>query len=128
MIRSEKGQATVELAITVTVLFIILFGIIDFGRVFHAYLTMEHAGREAARVASVGGTNEQIMLRFKESAPSLQSTNIHVSITPNQKQQRTRGTYVTIEGTYPVSFLFPVFKATLPDPLNVKTKTVMRVE
>ncbi|WP_096156532.1 MULTISPECIES: TadE/TadG family type IV pilus assembly protein [Bacillus] len=128
MIKNEKGQATVELAISLTVLLILLFGIVDFGRIFHAYLTMEHAGREAARMASVGGTNEQIQIRFKDSAPSLQSNNISITISPTQAQQRTRGTYVTVEATYPVSFLFPAFKATLGDPLYVRSKTVMRVE
>ena len=127
MMKSEKGQATVELAISITVLFIILFGIIDFGRIFHAYLTMEHAGREAARVMSVGATDSEIRGRFREAAPSLNGSNINITLS-HTSQQRKRGEYVTIEASYPVSFLFPLFKATLPDPLSVKSKTVMRVE
>ncbi|MCL7746731.1 TadE/TadG family type IV pilus assembly protein [Halalkalibacter alkaliphilus] len=125
MIRSEKGQAVVELALTMTVLVFLIFGIIDFGRIFHAYLTLEHASREGARVASVGGTNAEVVQRIREASPSLRSENI--TIAPISAS-RTRGSYVTIDLSYPVSFSIPVFKSVLPDPLTLRSKTVMRVE
>jgi Flp pilus assembly protein TadG len=44
----ERGQALVELAITVPLLVFILLGIVDFARVYTAALTVEAAAREAA--------------------------------------------------------------------------------
>ena len=53
--KSERGQSLVEFALVVPVLLLLLFGIIDFGASFlTASLTIDHAGREAARAASIG--------------------------------------------------------------------------
>ena len=60
--KSERGQSLVEFALVVPVLLLLLFGIIDFGRVFHASLTIDHAGREAARAAK---HRQDVNLRLK---------------------------------------------------------------
>lgn len=52
----EKGSVLVESAITVAVLFVILFGIIDFGRALYTYHFVANAAREATRWASVNGS------------------------------------------------------------------------
>jgi uncharacterized protein (UPF0333 family) len=54
LMKSQKGQSLVEFALTLPVLILILFGIIDFSRIFYVYLTMSNTGREAARAASIG--------------------------------------------------------------------------
>jgi len=51
--RREKGQSLVELAIILPFLLMILLGIIDFGRVFYAYVTITNASREGARYGSL---------------------------------------------------------------------------
>ncbi|WP_458413552.1 TadE/TadG family type IV pilus assembly protein [Schinkia sp. CFF1] len=127
MIKSQKGQAMVELALTLPILILILFGIIDFGRIFHVYLTLENAGREAARIASLGGTDTEIAQMAKQAAPSLNGNNITVTASPS-KSYRTTGTYVTVTLTYPISFSIPLLSSFLPDPVMIHSKTVMRVE
>ncbi len=64
--KSQKGQAIVETALILPILLMLLFGITDFGRLFHAYLTLDHAGREAARAASVGTEDGVIILKIGE--------------------------------------------------------------
>ncbi|WP_071396873.1 TadE/TadG family type IV pilus assembly protein [Bacillus tuaregi] len=125
--KSEKGQATVELAFSLVILIFFLFAIIDFGRIFHAYLTLEHAGREAARIASIGGTDSDVWIRAKESASTLTIDPRNFSVSPTE-QNRKRGTYVTVNISYPVSFSTPLIQSVLPNPLMLQAKTVMRVE
>ncbi|NLF12022.1 MAG: pilus assembly protein [Anaerolineaceae bacterium] len=48
-----RGQTIVEFAMVVSFLFLILFGIIDFSRLFFAYATMANGVREGARYAVV---------------------------------------------------------------------------
>jgi Flp pilus assembly protein TadG len=48
-----RGQSLVEFAFVLMPLFIILLGIIQFGFVFNAYVTITNASREAARIATV---------------------------------------------------------------------------
>jgi Flp pilus assembly protein TadG len=52
-LRNEKGAALVELALSVSLLATILFGIIEFGRVMYMRNTLNLAAREGARMASV---------------------------------------------------------------------------
>jgi hypothetical protein len=52
-VRSEadQGQALLEFALVATFLLIVLFGIMDFSRLFFAYATMSNGAREGARYA-----------------------------------------------------------------------------
>jgi Flp pilus assembly protein TadG len=45
----SRGQSLVELALTLPLLLVILFGTIDLGRLFFAYVTITNASREGAR-------------------------------------------------------------------------------
>jgi hypothetical protein len=51
--QEERGQATVEFALVILFLLLLLFGIVDFSRLFFAYATMSNAVREGARYAIV---------------------------------------------------------------------------
>ncbi len=48
-----RGQTIVEFALVVSFLFLILFGIVDFSRLFFAYATMANGVREGARYGVV---------------------------------------------------------------------------
>ncbi|MFC1996195.1 TadE/TadG family type IV pilus assembly protein [Chloroflexota bacterium] len=49
----ERGQSLVELAISMTVLLILLAGLVDLGRAFFTYITLRDAAQEGASYASV---------------------------------------------------------------------------
>jgi Flp pilus assembly protein TadG len=58
--RCDRGAAAVEFALVVPVLLIVVFGIIDFGRMLNAQLQVSEAAREGARAAStITGTASQ---------------------------------------------------------------------
>ena len=48
--RSERGQAIIELALTLPLLLLIVLGIFDFGLMFQKYEVVTNAAREGARV------------------------------------------------------------------------------
>lgn len=50
--RGNKGASAVEFAIILPILVIMVFGAIDFGRLFHARLIMTNMAREGASLAS----------------------------------------------------------------------------
>ena len=58
--KSQEGAAAVEFAIIGTLLFIVLFGIIEFGRIFNELEVLNSAAREGARVAAVRGTSDEV--------------------------------------------------------------------
>ncbi|MEV1287636.1 TadE family protein [Micromonospora sp. NPDC049679] len=49
----DRGAAAVEMALVTPLLLLLLFGIIDFGRMMHAQITLTEAAREGARGASL---------------------------------------------------------------------------
>ena len=49
--RREKGAALAELAMVVPVMLAMLLVVFDFGRGFHAYVSVTNGARHAARVA-----------------------------------------------------------------------------
>lgn len=122
--KSEKGAALVEMALILPILIVLLFGIIDFGRIFHAYLTLDHAGREAAREASVGNDETTVINRAVGAASGLISTSqVNVDFDPDQ----TRGSYVTVTLTHQVDYLTPVI-GNLVSPFPLTDVTKMRIE
>ncbi len=50
---AERGQSLVEFALVMMPLFIILLGIIQFGFIFNAYVTITNSTREGARLGTV---------------------------------------------------------------------------
>lgn len=127
--KSQKGQSLVETALILPILLMILFGIVDFGRIFHAYLTLDHAGREAARAATIGSEDDVIKSKINSATGSLDKSKYSVGITiaPAGKANRASGSEVTITLTYSVDFLTPFIAQTL-NPVPLKNETVMRVE
>lgn len=128
LFRDKRGQSLVELALVLPLVILILFGIIEFGRIFHSYLLITHASREGARVGIVGATNEEITQRVKDAAPLANADTITVTVQPNTKAARTSGVALTVKVDYPVALVTPILADILPNSINLKAQTVMRME
>ena len=50
--RDERGQALIELALSLVLLLLLVAGVVDFGRLFNNYIIITNASREGARYAS----------------------------------------------------------------------------
>lgn len=57
---SQEGAAAVEFALIASILFLVLFGIIEFGRLFSELEVLNSAAREGARAAAVRGTGDEV--------------------------------------------------------------------
>ncbi|MDH4135968.1 MAG: pilus assembly protein, partial [Anaerolineae bacterium] len=56
----EKGQTLVEFALILPILLLVIFVIIESGRIFQAYITVQHAAREGTRYAITGHWEEEL--------------------------------------------------------------------
>lgn len=56
--QGKKGQTLAEFALTLPILLLLLFGIIEFGRLFQSWVTLQNAARTAVRYASTGQYKE----------------------------------------------------------------------
>lgn len=65
---NEDGAAAVEFALVATLLFTLLFGILEFGAAYSRLQVFQGAAREGARLAAVGGTEDEVEARVIEAA------------------------------------------------------------
>lgn len=65
---SESGAVTVEFALIVGILLMIVFAIIEFGLFFSRYQMVQSAAREGARVAAVRKDTDEITNRITDAA------------------------------------------------------------
>lgn len=76
-VRNERGASAVEFALVATLLFLILFGVIQFGIIFNRYQGAQAAGREGARLGSLTQTTiDDILQRVKDSLSIVNPANV----------------------------------------------------
>lgn len=125
--KEEKGQALVEMALVLPLFFLLLFGVIEMGRVGYAYITVSNAARSGGRVATIGGTDLDIQNSVYQAAASLDTTSLTINITPTQSL-RYSGQGVTVQVTYPVQLIIPIISNVIPNPVVVSSSMSMRLE
>ncbi len=112
-----RGQELVEFAVMLPLLLIILIGVIDLGRVFHASITIANATRTGARFATsygferIGGAinmdNVAIGLRAQAEA---QNSGITLdTVSANCPGGCVHGGPVVVTATHNFTFLFNAF-------------------
>lgn len=70
-LRNENGASAVEFALVAPLLILLVFGAIQFGRLYNNYIAVTHAAREGARLAAVGKYDEgTVRQRAYPVAPS----------------------------------------------------------
>jgi Flp pilus assembly protein TadG len=126
-LKKDDGQAMVELALILPVLLLIIMGIFEFGFMFNNYLTLSNVSREAARYASLGGTDAQAVARATDIAPNLDNNRLTIVITPTQAN-RGRGDSLKVVVTYQYNLLTPFLDGVIGNGIPLKAETVMRVE
>jgi Flp pilus assembly protein TadG len=124
-VRDDRGANLVEFALLSIPFLMIVFGVIDFGRVVFAYSALAHGTREAARVATVSGshsispiTDVQIQDLVRARAVGLTSSGVTVTTTwtPNNDP----GSRVRLVSTYTFQ---PVTTVAFGLPISLTSRT-----
>ncbi|MCP5028777.1 MAG: hypothetical protein GY929_21090 [Actinomycetia bacterium] len=119
---SDEGQATVELALVLPVLVLMLMLVMQVGLVVRDQVMLIHSAREAARAAAVDddpGAARTAAL----TGSRLDGDRLEVSTSGRGEA----GTYVTVTLTYPSLIDLP-FVGRLVDDIELKASATMRVE
>jgi len=101
--RDDRGAAAVELALVTPLLLLILFGIIDFGRMLHAQVTLTEAAREGARAAVV---RSSVAARVDAVANALSGPHTVDAVSCPSKPTDANDANVTVRYTF--SFVTPI--------------------
>ena len=125
-IKSEHGQAIVEMAMVLPLIVLLLMGIVEFGRIGNAYLTVTNAARQGARYGVVGNSNTEIMDKIKGAAIPLNPEDLVIIIDP--EINRSTGDDISINVSYPVEIIAPVIGNIVGNPFIVSSNIIMRIE
>jgi len=126
--RRMPGQALVEFAIVAPIFFLILFGIIDFGRYVYYVQILNNAAREGTRYAIVHGADSlsptgppddpsgaaviDVVRSYAIGVIGLEDASV-LTITPSwgtppDTPDNDRGTTVSVEVTYSFTSVIPI--------------------
>lgn len=126
----RRGQAMVETAVIAMFLVILLLGIIGFGNIMQASIRNETTCREGARVATTGGSNDDIRNAIltdlsKVGDPTKVEGEVAIAITPMDPAARTFNSNVTVEvwWNYPVPI--PLFSLIVKQRMLYARKTMV---
>jgi Flp pilus assembly protein TadG len=128
-LKNKDGQSTIEFALVLPILLLVLFGITEFGRAIMVTNILNTASREGARLAAVSAVGDTIVEhRVKEVLAAANLNGATVDPPSYDLNQKT----VTITVRYDFKFLSGrIFDFLFPPDhkwLNLKGTTVMRYE
>ncbi len=106
----ERGSALVEFGLIMTVLFTMIFGIMDFSRAMFAYHYVSFAAHEATRYASVHGST--YTTQCPTASPWVSTNNCQVSASSTANVTNFVQSFA--QGVYPTASLRA--PARLPSP------------
>ena len=137
--RSEKGAALIEAAITVPVILLISVGIFEFGRAYQTWQVLTNAAREGARMAVITtSTEDAIKTRVRNymqagSLPNYATATVTVQRSVALTGPDT-GSLITIGYPFQFMVLNPVVRLIAPTdtrtgaPITMTSSAIMRNE
>jgi len=105
---ADRGAVAVEFALLLPVLVLVIFGIIDFGRMMNARLVLSQAAYEGARAAAITGSATQANAAVNRLAGGLGGTLDTPVVTVCGDLPGPDET-AKVSLTFHLSFVFPAF-------------------
>ena len=125
----ERGQGLLEFALVIAFLLLVMFGIVDFSRLFFGYATMSNGVREGARYAIVHPQDDAGIIAAAEAMMVVIGADVTVSVSfpdndengdPGCRGSRCRVLVTAISD-------FPVWTPILPN-LPMVAEATMHIE
>ncbi|MFZ3577019.1 TadE/TadG family type IV pilus assembly protein [Virgibacillus sp. DJP39] len=127
MIREEKGQSLVEMALILPVLLLLLVGIIDIGRMTIMYSSLHFTAQETVRLGGLGETDTELVQFARNNLSMGDPTKLLVDITP-QPEMRESGEYITVNLDYTLTPFTPFIETIFPESLVLSVDSTIRIE
>lgn len=131
--KEKPGQAMIEMAIVMSILLILSFGMVDFGLFLTGYIRASNCAREMARSAVVRNPNAASVCGGDQISPLFESAGFTLS--PSGYMTAAAGTSVTatVTGTYRWKAIAPLINAFFPGTpwnptISTTTTATMRME
>lgn len=127
--RNRRGAAAVEFAVVAPLFFLLVFGMIEFGRMVMVQQIITNGSREGARIAVLdGATSGEVVTAVETYLSNASIEGAEISVTPNPPSSAGYGEPVTVVVSIPFNQV-----SWLPSPMflggnTMTATTVMRRE
>lgn len=128
MRRDEGGASLVEFVLTLGVVCLLLFALVELGFMLNAKLVMVSAAREGARRAAVeGGATGQVLERIEHQLRMgrIDPRHVRVDITP---RTASYGTSIRVKLEYPYRVMIPMVRALVGEEVPIGAEMISRSE
>lgn len=126
--RERRGAAAVELAVVLPLFFLLIFGMIEYGRLVMVQQIITNAAREGARVAILTtATTSSVTTAVTSYLTNAGITGETVTVSPSPPSSAAAGTGVTVTVSIPyksVSWFTPIYLGST----TMTSSVVMRTE
>lgn len=110
----DRGAAAVEFALVLPILLLLVFGIVEFGRLYNIQTSITAAAREGARVMALDNTLQSARTATESAAQPYSLTDAQISVSPDScPTPNDADINVTVTVSYPVSLLTGWFGASV---------------
>lgn len=117
--QNETGQAMVEFALTVSITFLLIFGMIDLSRAIYTASVLQWAAQRGARAAIITPTQEVARAAAIEKMVGLDTDEVDVILTSGS------GNTVTVNVSYEFDFIIPMIERITGDKITLKASASM---
>jgi Flp pilus assembly protein TadG len=121
--KKMEGQSIVETALVAPLFLLLLFMIIDVGRITYSLSRLNFVCQETVRLAGLGNGNTQVEEYARSKVDS-----VAVNISPAEETLRKPGTFVTVTLDARLDYITPFANVILPSPFHAKAESTIRVE
>ena len=114
---SQRGQNAVEFALVVPILFLVIFGLVDLARLFHAAITISGAARAGARYGAINPTEGDEIIAAAEAEAAGSGIDLtdsglsEIVVSCPVDDACVAGSPIRVEITYTLELLLPSFLA-----------------
>lgn len=112
----ESGQSLVEFALVLPVVLLLIFGLLEFGRVLNGVVSAYHCANSLARVALVGKSEADTVSVVADYCPTLPAWTItgdQITVLP-EAADRVPGSTIQVAVYYPVELIVPGIRNLIP--------------
>jgi Flp pilus assembly protein TadG len=126
--RSQRGHALIELSLMLPVLTMLLAGVIEVGNAINAFLTIQEASREAARLIVLKGSSANTYGLVQSLTNRLPTTTF--TVVPAYGTDSKGGRNVTVQVTYDYRYILgnsSLVEKFLPSPFTLRASSTMPI-
>lgn len=127
MIKGEKGQSMVEMALLLPILLLLLVGILDLGRVLYTQMHLHIVTQETVRLGGLGADDEEMIQFAKDFVHIGDIALLEVGVSYSTGQP-VSGEYVTVSLQYPIEFFTPFVSNLIPSSFKMTANSTIRIE